>query len=75
VGKPEPNTPQETSGGDLWSRKRNANEAKNHFYKTMREVVIGDFGFFVGARLAAIGISALGLLGEPGAKRIQVCRS
>jgi putative restriction endonuclease len=29
---------QEQAGGYLWSPKRNANGAKNHFYETMREV-------------------------------------
>ncbi len=49
---------QEVSGGYLWSPKRNANGAKNHFYETMREVSPGDVMFsFVDTRLAAIGIA------------------
>lgn len=33
---------QETSGGYLWSPKRNANGARNPFYESMREVAPGD---------------------------------
>ena len=36
---------QEQAGGYLWSPKRNANGAKNHFYETMREVSPGDVVF------------------------------
>jgi putative restriction endonuclease len=49
---------QEIAGGYLWSPKRNANGAKNHFYETMREVAPGDLIFsFVDTRIAAIGIA------------------
>lgn len=49
---------QELGGGYLWSPKRNANGAKNHFYETMREVSPGDIVFsFVDTRIAAIGIA------------------
>jgi putative restriction endonuclease len=48
----------EVSGGYLWSPKRNANGAKNHFYETMREVSPGDIIFsFFDTRIAAIGIA------------------
>ncbi len=47
---------QEIQGGYLWSPKRNANEARNHFYETMREVSPGDVVFsFVDTRIGAIG--------------------
>lgn len=36
---------QETSGGYLWSPKRNANGARNPFYESMREVAPGDLIF------------------------------
>jgi len=49
---------QEIGGGYLWSPKRNANGARNHFYETMREVSPGDLVFsFVDTRVAAIGIA------------------
>lgn len=49
---------QELGGGYLWSPKRNANNAKNPFYETMREVSPGDVVFsFVDTRIAAIGIA------------------
>lgn len=49
---------QETEGGYLWSPKRNANGARNHFYESMREVSPGDLIFsFVDTRIAFIGIA------------------
>ena len=33
---------QEQAGGYLWSPRRNANGARNRFYKTVREVSSGD---------------------------------
>src|SRR6059036_3828768 len=48
---------QEQAGGYLWSPKRNANGAKNHFYETMREVSPGDVVFaFVDTFITTIGI-------------------
>jgi hypothetical protein len=49
---------QEIAGGYLWSPKRNANNARNPFYESMREVSPGDLVFsFVDTRIAAIGIA------------------
>jgi hypothetical protein len=49
---------QEIAGGYLWSPKRNANGATNHFYETMREVSPGDLIFsFVDTRIVALGIA------------------
>jgi len=49
---------QEIAGGYLWSPKRNANNARNPFYESMREVSPGDLIFsFVDTRVAAIGIA------------------
>ena len=49
---------QEFAGGYLWSPKRNANGAQNHFYETMREVSPGDvIVSFVDTRLIAIGVA------------------
>jgi hypothetical protein len=49
---------QERDGGYLWSPKRNANGARNHFYEAMREVAVGDVVFsFVDTRIQAIGIA------------------
>lgn len=49
---------QETSGGYLWSPKRKANSARNHFYETMREVAPGDLVFsFSDTRIRAIGVA------------------
>jgi putative restriction endonuclease len=48
----------EIGGGYLWSPKRNANGARNHFYESMREVSPGDLIFsFVDTRIVAIGIA------------------
>lgn len=48
----------ELAGRYLWSRKRNANGARNPFYESMREVSPGDAIFsFVDTRIAAIGIA------------------
>jgi putative restriction endonuclease len=48
----------EVPGGYLWSPKRNANGAKNHFYETMREVAPGDLIFsFVDTLIPAIGLA------------------
>ena len=47
----------EVGGGYLWSPKRNANDARNHFYETMRAVAPGDVVFsFCQKRIKAIGI-------------------
>ncbi len=49
---------QEVEGGYLWSPKRKAGGAKNHFYETMREVAPGDLVFsFCDTRIKAIGIA------------------
>lgn len=49
---------QETVGGYLWSPKRKANNARNHFYETMREVAPGDLVFsFCDTRIKAVGIA------------------
>ncbi len=49
---------QEVKGGYLWSPKRRADGARNHFYETMREVAPGDLVFsFCGTRIRAIGIA------------------
>ena len=48
----------EISGGYLWSPKRNANEARNPFDDSMREVAPGDIIFsFRDTRIAALGIA------------------
>ena len=48
----------EIGGGYLWSPKRNANNARNPFYETMREVAPGDLVFsFADAQIQAIGIA------------------
>jgi len=48
---------QEVGGGYMWSPKRNANDARNHFYETMREVAPGDLVFsFCKTRIKAIGV-------------------
>ena len=48
----------ETSGGYLWSPKRNRNGARNPFYEFMREVAPGDLVFsFEGTHIRAIGIA------------------
>ncbi len=48
----------EIEGGYLWSPKRNANGARNPFYKSMREVAPGDLIFsFMDTRILAIGIA------------------
>lgn len=48
----------EISGGYLWSPKRNANEARNPFYESMREVSPGDLIFsFKDTRIVAVGIA------------------
>lgn len=50
---------QEIGGDYLLSPKRNANAARNPFYKTMREVAPGELIFsFVNTRIVAIGIGA-----------------
>lgn len=47
---------QEISGGYLWSPKRKANQRKNPFYETMREVAPGDLVFsFEGTFIRALG--------------------
>jgi hypothetical protein len=47
----------EIRGGYLWSPKRNANDARNPFYESMREVSPGDIVFsLVGTRFPAIGV-------------------
>ncbi len=49
---------QEIQGGYLWSPKRNANQARNPFYESMREVSPGDIVFsFVDTRIVAIGVA------------------
>ncbi len=49
---------QETQGGYLWSPKRKANNARNHFYETMREVAPGDLVFsFCNTQIKAVGIA------------------
>ena len=48
----------EVQGGYLWSPKRNANGARNSFYKSMREVAPGDLIFsFMDTRILAVGIA------------------
>lgn len=48
----------EIDGGYMWSPKRNANNARNHFYDTMRVVAPGDLVFsFVDTKIWAIGIA------------------
>jgi GNAT superfamily N-acetyltransferase len=48
---------QEIEGGYLWSPKRNANNSRNPFYESMREVAPGDLIFsFVDTRIAAVGV-------------------
>lgn len=48
----------EVTGGYLWSPKRNANGARNHFYDVMRVVAPGDIIFsFKDTRIYAIGIA------------------
>jgi hypothetical protein len=48
---------QETSGGYLWSPKRNANGSRNPFYESMREVTPGDLVLsFEGAHIRAVGV-------------------
>lgn len=49
---------QEQAGGYLWSPKRNAKDAKNPFYESMREVSPGDIVFsFSDTFIAAIGVA------------------
>ena len=48
----------EAKGGYIWSPKRNANGAKNHFYDVMKEVAPGDIIFsFKDTLIFAIGIA------------------
>lgn len=48
----------EIEGGYLWSPKRKANNQRNPFYESMREVAPGDIIFsFRDTRIAAIGIA------------------
>jgi hypothetical protein len=48
----------EIAGGYLWSPKRKANEHRNPFYESMREVAPGDIIFsFFDTRIAAIGVT------------------
>lgn len=48
----------EIDGGYLWSPKRNANQARNPYYESMREVSPGDLIFsFCNTRILAIGIA------------------
>ena len=48
----------EIAGGYLWSPKRKANDARNHYYGCMREVAVGDVVFsFVGTKILAIGVA------------------
>ncbi len=48
---------QETSGGYLWSPKRNANGGRNPFYESMREVAPGDLVLsFEGAHIRSVGV-------------------
>lgn len=48
---------QEVSGGYMWSPKRNVNDARNHFYETMREVVPGDLVLsFCDTLIKAVGV-------------------
>jgi putative restriction endonuclease len=48
----------EIEGGYLWSPKRKANEQRNPFYESMREVAPGDIILsFFDTRIAAIGIA------------------
>ena len=48
----------EIAGGYIWSPKRKANDYKNHFYETMKEVAPGDMVFsFVDTRVIAIGVA------------------
>jgi hypothetical protein len=48
----------EIAGGYLWSPKRKANDARNHYYECMREVAVGDVAFsFVGTKILAIDVA------------------
>jgi hypothetical protein len=48
----------EVEGGYLWSPKRNANQARNPYYESMREVAPGDLVLsFKDTRIVAIGIA------------------
>lgn len=48
----------EIGGGYLWSPKRKANEQRNPFYESMREVAPGDVIFsFFDTRISALGIA------------------
>jgi len=48
----------EIEGGYMWSPKRRADNARNHFYDTMRVVAPGDLIFsFVDAKIWAIGVA------------------
>ncbi len=48
----------EVAGGYLWSPKRNANDHRNPFYESMREVAPGDLIVsFCDTRIAAVGIA------------------
>jgi putative restriction endonuclease len=48
----------EVEGGYLWSPKRNANQARNPYYESMREVAPGDLVLsFMNTRIVAIGIA------------------
>jgi putative restriction endonuclease len=50
---------EEIAGGFLWSPKRNANGARNHFYDNMCDVEPGDIVFsFFGTRIQAIGVAS-----------------
>jgi putative restriction endonuclease len=50
---------EETTGGYLWSPKRNQNGARNQFYENMREVAPGDLVFsFRGTKIVAISVAA-----------------
>ena len=49
---------QEVGGGFIWSPKRNANDARNPFYDSMREVAPGDIIFsFCDTFIKAIGVA------------------
>ena len=49
---------QEVGGGYMWSPKRKANDAFNHFYDTMRAVAPGDLIFsFCKTRIKAVGVA------------------
>jgi putative restriction endonuclease len=48
----------EIDGGYMWSPKRRADNARNHFYDTMRVVAPGDLVFsFVDTKIWAIGVA------------------